>query len=827
MNYGREYVKNYNSPKSRDRRSSIRQFSTSLIKTLLILILILIAASCLGAFYYVRSQIRELPDISEINITPSGQGARVYDAKGRQIATLSASGANRGHIGISKIPRDLQLAFVASVDRNFYRHNGVDTGEAIREIFRSLVSDEKANDGTITEQLITNNYFSKQTRRKGLSAWISRRIKTQYLAVAVEKTNSKDKILEDYLNSICLGDNIIGVEAASQRYFNKNVSALNLSESAVLAATAENPQKYNPIDHPKNNSIRREKILRSMLLQGYISQERYREAMDDNVYSRITKAVPDYGNDTSYFIEAMTDQVVKDLMSAYDISYTEAYIKLYTGGLVIRSTQDSKVSAIAEKEVNNRDNYSVNPGYSMTFSITVEKENGIKRYSQKTMISYLKKKGIRNNLVFPSRKEARQAYRDYRKIVTKGGRIPEGGEHVVYTLQPQAAMTIIDQQNGRVRAIVGGREEGKGERTINRAKDLTRQPGETLGILSTYAPALDSGGMTLATVEDDAPLKYQDGEAVKDMGKSYRGFTTIRSGIADSVNVVAVKALTDIGTGLGYQYVKDFGINTLREGDDNQRLALGEITSGVKNIELTAAYAAIANGGIYNKPVFYTSVEDTSGERILDTTRRQGKRVIKKTSAWLLTSAMEEAVRRGNAKNAGFTQMGVAGIYKGRGDDRMFAGFTPYYTCVIWGGNDDGTALISSPFAKNIWRSVMLQINQGKEKKDFSMPGAIVAKRVCRKSGKVPVEGVCDHDPRGDMTYTEYFEKESEPTETCDHHIKLTICSESSLPATEFCPKTVEKVFITGGSPGTDDGKYLLDPKLSDKTCPLHPGPPH
>lgn len=829
MNYGRDYVEYYISPKSKDRRSTIRKFSTSLIKTLLILILVVIAVGIGGFIYYAKTQIDELPDASHISVEPEGKGSTVLDAKGNRIATLSLKSADSERVSIWEIPKDLQHAFVAIEDSRYYRHNGVDVRGVIRAAFQGLVNGGHFSQdaSTITQQMIANNYFSTKTNGHTFSARVGRKIQEQYLALQVEKRMTKDEILESYLNYVNLGGDTLGVEAASEKYFNKRVSTLTLSECAVIAAAAGDTSRYNPVDHPKTNSIRREKVLSAMLDQGYITTSEYKQAMDDNVYKRISRGNENYGSSASYFVEAMTEQVIRDLMDRQGLSATEAYIRLYTGALTIHTTQDSRVQRIAEHEINNADNYSSGARYSFTFTLTVIKDGETKNYSERSMLRYYEKNGFGNNIDFSTKKEAEAAYAAYRAEVTKGGRIPKGGEHIVYTLQPQAAMTIIDHQTGRVRAIVGGRGEKAGERSVNRACDITRQPGDTMKILSTYAPALDAGDMTLASVEDDAPSVFQNGAKIRNANDRYGGFTTLREAITDSVNVVAVRVLTDIGTGIGYQYVKDFGISTLKEGDNNQALALGNVVSGVKNYELAAAYATIANGGIYHRPVYYTTVEDASGNRILDTTDRDGKRVLKTTTAWLLTSAMQDSMTSGNGRKASFTGMRVAGMSGTSDNDRnaVFAGFTPYYTCVIWGGNDDNTPQGSTAYAQNIWKSVMLQIDSTKEEKGFVIPEGIIEKRVCRKSGKVPVEGVCDNDPRGDMVYAEFFEEGTEPTESCDHHISLTICTESGLPATEYCPHTREKVFITGGDRDTDDGKYLVDPAIINKTCNIHTGP--
>lgn len=830
MNYSRSYVKKQNSPKMRKKRSNRQKFLTTLLKTLLVLILILIAAGLVGACYYAKKQIDVLPDISEVSITPEGERTKVVDSDGRQIALLAASGANREYVSLSEIPDDLQHAFVAIEDERFYEHNGVDIRGIVRAAFQGLTNGGHFSQGasTITQQLLKNNYFSGWTSEKTFSDRIRRKIQEQYLAVQLEKTTSKDTILEKYLNTINLGQNTLGVEAATERYFNKNVRDLSLSESAVIAAITANPSRYNPISHPKNNARRREKVLRNMLSQGYITKDEYEKALDDNVYERISTAKSDGSNDgtTSYFIDALTDQVVDDLVDTYGITETEAYMKLYTGGLTIHATQDRQIQEIADSEVSNSANYGTSTEYSLSFRLTVEKDGKTRNYSEQTMLRYYRQKDKNYTIDFATESDARKAYAAYRKIVTEGGTVPENGENVTYTLQPQAAMTIMDQRSGRVRAIVGGRGTKSGSRTLDRATDITRQPGSTFKVLAAFAPALDAGGMTLASVEDDAPMRYQNGTPLRNYDNRYRGFTTIREAIVSSINVVTVKTLTDIGTGLGYQYVKDFGISTLKEGDNNQALALGGLTSGVKNYELAAAYATIADGGVYHRPVFYTTVEDRYGNTVLDTTGDKGRRVLKSTTAWLLTSAMQDVMTSGTGRKAapdGVTTAGKSGTTT-KNRDSIFAGYSSYYTCVIWGGYDDNAGQKNTSYTRNIWRNVMQRIHKGRKDKDFTMPDGIVQVKICKKSGKLPEEGVCENDPRGSMVYKEYFAAGTEPQETCDHHIKLSICKVSGLPATEFCPSSdvEEKVFITGGSPDTEDGKYLISKAMQLQTCNVH-----
>ena len=828
MNYSRANVKNYNSPKLRKQHAAQQRFIHSLVKTLLILILLIMAAAAIGFASYAKTQIDKLPDISQVNISPSGKKTKILDTDGNVIKTLSAKGANREYISLDKIPADLQHAFVAIEDERFYKHNGVDLRGIIRAAFTGIANGGRFNEGasTITQQLLKNNYFATWSEENTFKERLDQKIQEQYLAVQLEKVKSKDEILENYLNTINLGQSTLGVEAASERYFNKNVSDLTLSECAVIAGIANNPTKYDPVSHPKNNARRREKVLSNMLSQGYIQKDDYQKAMDDDVYSRI-KNVNNRNGETkgSYFTDALIEQVASDLKDQLDISETEAYMKLYTGGLTIYSTQNSNIQKVVDDEINDESNYPDGTKYSICFSLTVVKEDGTTRnYNEKTMRSYYKRTNKKYTLNFNTKEEAKAAYAEYKKQVSAGGEVPSGGENVTYTLEPEAAMTVIDQKTGQVRAMSGGGE--KDGNSINRAVDITRQPGDTFKVLSAYAPAINAAGKTLASVEDDAPDRFENGEVVRNSDGHYRGFTTIREAITDSVNVVAEKTLSDIGTGLGYQHVKDFGFTTLKEGDNNQSLAIGSLTKGVTNIELAAAYAAIANQGYYNRPSYYTTVEDSEGKTILDTTDDKGHRVLKKTTAWLLTSAMGDAIKTGTAKNASFRGMTIAGQggLTANRRDTVFAGYSPYYTCVIWGGYDDNSPQKSGGYSGTIWKAVMKQIHQGLENRTFKRPEGLVSSLVCKKSGKLPEENVCNHDPRGNMVYNEFFTTDTVPTETCDHHVKLDICKKSGLPAGEFCPRSEieQKVFITGGSRDTDDGKYMISSADTRKTCDVH-----
>ena len=765
MNYGRKSTAKKEKELLSKGTMIRKKFTVIFAKTLLVcLIAFTVVGGCAGYGVY-KGIVDSAPDIHDIDATPTGYLSTVLDNQGNETATLVASGSNRVYVTIDEIPLDLQHAFVAIEDARFYEHNGIDITGIVRAGITGITSGRFSQGAsTITQQLLKNNVFTDWTSESSFADKMERKIQEQYLAIQLEKVEDKDWILENYLNTINLGQNTLGVQAASQRYFNKDVSELTLSECAVIAGITQNPSRYNPVSNPDANAERRTKVLNNMLDQGYIDQAAYDTAMADNVYDRIQIVDSETASDNinSYFVDALTEQVIDDLMEVKGYTETQAYKALYEGGLTIYSTQDPSIQQICDEEVNNADNYGSETKYSCSYRLTIQKADGTyQNYSEQTMLSYYQSKNSKYNIDFDSKEAVDAAIEQYKAdIMEDGDTIVPNGESITYTMQPQASMTVIDQSTGEVKAIVGGRGDKTANKTLNRATDTKRQPGSTFKILSAYAPALDIGGMTLASVQDDAPYTYSNAAhtPVNNYDKSYRGFTTIREGITYSINIVAVKTLTDIGVDIGYEYLQNFGFSTLCDSDRTQALALGGITNGVTNLELTAAYATIANGGTYTKPRFYTKILDHDGNVLIDNTP-QTHTVLKETTAWLLTNAMEDVLTNGTGRPAHFNGMPQAGKSGTTSSDRdaLFAGYTPYYTCVVWGGYDDNAELSYTTYPKTLWKSVMGRIHENLDYKDFDKPDGITTATVCKKSGKLAVAGLCDSDPRGSMVESEYF----------------------------------------------------------------------
>ena len=335
MNYGKKGVRKRQQALHSKSTKWARKIGFTFIQLCLIALIgvgIVGVSAGIGIF---KGVLATAPDIGNIDVTPTGFSTFVYDIEGNQTAKLVSTDSNRIPVTIDMVPEDLKNAFVAVEDARFYSHNGIDIKGIVRAGVVGIQNKLKGGDftegaSTITQQLLKNNVFTDWTSEDSFADRMKRKIQEQYLALELEKVMDKDSILINYMNTINLGQNTLGVQAASMRYFNKSVSDLNLSECAVIAGITKNPSRYNPITHPDKNAERREKVLNDMKEQGFITQEQFDEAMADDVYSRIQLA--DSKNEDSavntYFVDALTDDVLEDLIAA-GYNETQAFTLLY------------------------------------------------------------------------------------------------------------------------------------------------------------------------------------------------------------------------------------------------------------------------------------------------------------------------------------------------------------------------------------------------------------------------------------------------------------------------------------------------------------------
>ena len=768
---------------------------------LLILVLCLCLLGAAMGFGMFRGILDSAPDIDTIHIGPTAYASKVLDTDGNITATLVTAGSNRERVSYEQLPKDLINAFVAIEDERFWQHNGIDLKSILRAV-RGVVSDDDSAGGgsTITQQLIKNNVFGGGLHEGKFQRYV-RKFQEQYLALEIEnqpglsKEEIKKSIITEYLNTINLGANTLGVKVAARRYFNKEVSDLTLSECTVIASITKNPSGLNPITHPERNAERRAQVLKNMLEQGYIDETQYTEALADDVYARIQDVNVQKTAENepySYFVDELTAQVIQELQDRLGYTKDKATDLLYSGGLTIYSTQDPSLQTIVDEEVNNPDNYDT-AKHSVTWRYTLKHDDGsIVNYSEKDLLRWMKEvKGINFNGLFSSEDSAKSYVEQYKaELVSDTDK--ELGEQFFTNLEPQVSFVLMDPHTGQVKAISGGRGDKRYSLSLNRATGTLRQPGSTFKLITSFAPAIDLYGATLATPFYDTAYTLGNKTFKNWYSSGFLGYQTIRDGIIYSLNIIAVRCLMEqLNPHEGRLYAENLGITSLLDSDENPALALGGITHGVTNLELTQAFATIANGGQFNKAKFFTKILDQEGNVLIDTTEDQPRQAMKATTAFLLTDAMRQSMLPNRAyagslnvnstsTRAHFDGMSLAGKSgtTTKDVDIWFVGYSPYYVGGIWGGCDENQPLIDKAsgeynggagFHKDIWRKIMSRVHEGLPDIGFTQPEGIVQAQVCRKSGKLPTSG-CYEDYRGSSVITEYFAEGTVPTTNCDRH---------------------------------------------------------
>ncbi|MBR4343125.1 MAG: transglycosylase domain-containing protein [Lachnospiraceae bacterium] len=854
--------------KRKELKSVSRRMNSKLLLNVfrfsVIAIIILIILGIVAGFGAFKGILDTTPAIEIVELEVKGYSSKSLLADGTVAQTFAGASANRIRVGIDKIPEMARNACIAIEDERFYKHSGIDIRTIFRSGFSLVNSGFQAGGSTLTQQLIKNQIFGGG-REKYFMDTVLRKIQEQYIAINLEHVLSKDEILEYYLNLVNFGNGAYGIETAALSYFGKSVSELTLSEIAVIAGIPLSPTRLNPLTNPSENVGRRQSVLDNMLRLNMITQEEYDEAMadTDDVYIRIAEnssrdnkaQVKTY----SYFTDAMIEQIYDDLQERLGYTRSEAEHLLYYGGITIYTTQDPEIQAIVDKyyqDENNFPKFGFDSSHGSCYELSEYKLSVL--HSDETETHYQKsdflkffsdyddkkgyyyhedgvKKGISD--LFLNMDDLEEKIDEFKaaKVDTEAGD-KISGERKEINPQPQSSMTIIEQSTGKVVAIYGGRGEKTVSRSLNRAYGTTRAVGSTFKVLASFLPALDAGGLTLASVQDDSPFFYPNGgkEVINWYSTGFRGLQSIRTGICNSLNIVAVKTLEQIGAPLGFEYLQKLGFSTLVEyrvdengrsyTDKNLTIALGGLTDGVTNTELTAAYATIANGGLYNRPIFYTKILDHEGNVILSN-NTEPNQVMKTSTAWLLTDAMHDTTTKGTGTRLAFRnyKMPVAGKTgtASKNSDLWFVGYTPYYTCAVWTGFDHPLNQWNKTYQQDLWRNIMEEIHVTKELeyKEWEKPDSIVEADICTKCGNLAVYGLCDNAADGSCIKREYFAKGTVPTKKCTCHVRVTLCSESGRIAGPYCPDGCKRSAVLlmksedytkyNGYPGYTNGCYV------------------
>jgi len=833
-------VKKQHQVKSMSKRLSTK-IRIGVLRVLLVMVVCVAITGCFLLAGALKGLLDNMPDITNINLTPEGYTSFTYYSDGTVAQRFAGAQANRIYVTLEQLPPKVYQCFVAIEDERFYDHYGID----IKGIFRAVASVAKSRSlkfgaSTITQQVLKNTLFSGGNEKNNYDK-IKRKLQEQFLAIQLEDMYTKDQILEVYINYVNLGNGSFGLQTAAQNYFGKDAAKLTMSEAAVIASIALSPVNQNPINYPEENARRRLSCLEIMLQLGFCTEEEYDEAVNDDVYARIKELNEAKGEQAMYSFSYYTDSVFtavrRDLQEKLGMTSEQAEDMIYRGGIRIYTPQDREIQGIVDKYYTDESNfptikegsyYALDVNYAI--SVQLEDDSWI-HYHLKDFIEHFKDYNDTGGIYFHSgrgKMGISEYCRDRDDLLAK---LEEFEEYIItedvktvsrypatletsVKLQPQSSMTIIDQATGHVVAIYGGRGTKSGARELNRAETSRRQVGSTFKVLASFLPALDSAGLTLGSVFDDTEYFYPGTEEkVRNWYTTgYRGLSPLRAGIYDSMNIIACKTIDYVTPQVAFSYLRKMGFTSLvesKKGEDGRiysdigsALALGGLTNGVTNLELTAAYAAIANKGAYMEPVFYTKVLDMNGNVLLDNTK-EPVQIFKASTAYLLTDAMLDVVRIGTAssrirfKNYNMTIAGKTGTTTSD-YDFWFVGFTPYYTAGIWTGYDINfkqTDAKLKSYHQDLWRNIMEEIHATRQlaNKAFEKPDTIITERICTKCGNLAIPGICDKAEMHPLSKygpvrDEMFVKGFAPYQKCTCHQVFKRCNVSKKLAGPHCP---------------------------------------
>ena len=699
-------------PSGSAARRILKGFGKVFGTMVLVLFLTTLIFACLFALYVKNNLSAQVDSIDGFTLD---QTSVIYyeDPKTGQDVVLRKlyGGANRTWVKYEDIPKNLIHACIAIEDKRFEDHQGVDWVTTLKACVKMFLGRGEAGGSTITQQLVKNI-----TGRDEVT--VRRKLVEIFSALELEKKYTKKQIMELYLNVIALGENCEGVESASQVYFGKSVSELDLAECAALIGITNNPSIYDPYINADKNKERQVIILDQMLEQKYITQEQHDAAVAEELVLHNASGEASGDEDYySYFEDQVINDVVQDLSEKTGYDQTIVRKMLMTGGYKIYSTLNPDVQAAVEEVYQNLDN------------------------------------------------------------------IP----NTASSQQLQSGIVIIDNKTGDVVAVAGGVGEKQGSLILNRATQSYLSPGSTIKPVSVYAPALELGLITPATVMDDTPYSFTDARHwPKNSDSIYRGLMNINEAVGLSINTIPVKLVAQMTPEYSFEFAKEkMGLSTLvssyvnAAGDtfsdvDLAPLAMGGLTRGVTVKAMAQAYATFANEGVYREARTYTKVVDSDGKVVLDNTQ-QSHVAMKDMTAWYITYMLENTVESGTGTAAQIANMTVAGKTGTTTSDfdRWFAGYTPYYTGVVWCGYDDPEEVVLTDSSTNpaivLWQKVMEQVHDGLPNKEFNKPTNVVECTVCRDSGLLMTDA-CREDPRGSRAVTVELSLYDVPTQNCDVH---------------------------------------------------------
>lgn len=596
------------------------------------------------------------------------QTSLVYDAEGNEIKKLKQE-KDVSYLDYEDIPDAAKLAIISIEDKNFTTHHGIDV-EGVARAGLSLILNRgniTMGGSTITQQLARNIFL-------GYEKTYSRKIKEMFIAVALEQKYTKQEILEFYLNNVYFANGYYGIESASEAYFNKNAKDLSISQIAFLCSIPNSPNRYDPYKHKDSTLKRRDRILKNMYEDGYISESQYEKSVAEKITIMPKKETTTNDYAETYILKCATEALMKQQ------------------GFEIKTT----FSSDSEKEKYNNE-------YDELYN-TCKKSLYSAGYRIYTSIDMEKQKQLQDS------------------VSSQLSMFTEKTDDGVYKVQ--GAAVSIDNSTGKVAAIVGGREEDQEGYGLNRAYQSFRQPGSAIKPLLVYTPALEKGYTPDSTLDDS---RMTGSDSVSNAGYSYSGSISLRRAVEKSSNVATYRLYEDLGPRSCMKYLEALNFKGLDKRDyEYNSTCIGGFTNGTTVIEMAAGYATIANDGEYHTPDCIIKITDTKGNDIVPEDKST-KSVYSSSASRMMTSVLQSCVTESEG-TAHVCQLDVdmpAACKTGTTNDYVdgwLCGYTPYYTTAVWVGMDKYKSvdnLKGNTYPASIWKNYMDKIHQGLTRKEF------------------------------------------------------------------------------------------------------------
>ena len=624
-------------------------------------------------------EAKDLVDSSTPDTFRLAQTSYIYSDDGTQLAALAES-EDATYLSYEDIPADVVNAFVSVEDRTFWNNSGVDYKGILRVCVNYVKTKGQVAEGasTITQQLARGTFLSNEKT-------ISRKIKEIFIARQLTKKYTKEQIMEFYCNSCCFANGIYGVEDASQKYFGRSVSDLSLSETAYICAIPNRPEYYNPLKNSENAISRRNKILQDMYECDYITKDAGEAALAEN----ITVAEVSDEEDTFYNYEA-----------TYAINCAIRYLMKQDGFEFKSHFEDDAdydtYNAYYDEMYKQAKHKLYTGGYKVTTTMNLKAQKNLQKIFDK-------------ELAFNT------------KVDESTG---------IY--QFQGAMTVIDNETGKVVAMIGGRSQDELQQTysLNRGFQSFKQPGSSIKPLVIYTPALEEGydaNSTLTEIDVKAAKKSTSEKISKMSGKKM----SLRYAVEDSKNGCAYSLYNIITPKVGLSYIENMNFSKIVQQDYTLSSGLGGLHHGTNTVEMANAYSTLENHGEYRQADCISSILDASGNEIYE--EPESKTVYTRSASDQMTDILEGVLNSsaGTVKGLKWSSASdvAAAAKTGTTNDNnvaWFCGYTPYYTISVWVGYDypkSVKGLWGNTYPAYIWKEAMLYMIDGKDEADFDLEG--------------------------------------------------------------------------------------------------------